>query len=324
MLSIDCNSISRGSNNERATTGKETEQDSDKSMEKVKSSPCSSLQEKQTAELTSSISKTKNRTDLNYLDFVNNPAAHDVLLGRGKPFQTHYGNQSMLNIVDNYRERYHKSERAFKHDIIEEVLDIIKARGGRFLERSNSIAKSVWSQVPHRMAYRKVGHAFRSKARQISMERRDQANTQRGNILATASALVRNKSLSVVGNVHGSILNEGMAQAMPIQKMMATKMLPITGRLVGLAVGMGIGGHISGGTGLNIAQRILSTQEHLFYSNRIHHILNNRNQNGLSYNHSTYPHHAADLNGSQNPMQSSLQLNEICRRLKSVENRGVL
>ena len=85
MLSIDCDSIQRGSNAESATTGKETKQDSDNTGGETKGSPFSSLQEKRTTELTSSIPKTKNRTDLNYLDFVNNPAVHDVLLGRGKP-----------------------------------------------------------------------------------------------------------------------------------------------------------------------------------------------------------------------------------------------
>jgi hypothetical protein len=74
----------------------------------------------------------------------------------------------MLNFVDVCRERYYDAERLYKHEIIEEVLTLIKSNGGQFLERINSY----WNPVPHQMAYRKVGHAFRSNTRKNAMEKK--------------------------------------------------------------------------------------------------------------------------------------------------------
>ena len=91
------------------------------------------------------------------------PADVDILLGRGKPFQNHPGNQRMLSLVDKYKERYQSAERKEKHDIVEEVMGIISGSGGRFLRRVDY--ENYWVEVTHAIAYRKVGHAFRSKAR---------------------------------------------------------------------------------------------------------------------------------------------------------------
>lgn len=66
-------------------------------------------------------------------NLVSRPNPNDVLLGRGKPFQNWAGNQNMLGLIDGYRKRYHESERAYKHRIIEDVLQTIKSSGGRFL-----------------------------------------------------------------------------------------------------------------------------------------------------------------------------------------------
>jgi len=239
------------------------------------------------------LSNKKNKKQSSPSNAIKTPNAHDVLLGRGKPFQNHDGNQSMLRIVDMYRKRYHESERAFKHEIIEEVLDIIKSKGGRFLERIDDFEKSFWNQVPHRMAYRKVGHAFRSNARRISMEKRDQAHNQRRN----ASAMARASMMSqfVTGN-------EGMMQRIPLQGIALTEMMPVGGRL-GLVDAMGIGGSVyndgggisagmyrqGGGTGLNPTQRELLAQEQMFHSNRIERILGN-NSNSRNRAGATSPH----------------------------------
>lgn len=91
------------------------------------------------------------------------PGAADVLLGRGKPFQSHQGNQLMLQLVDQFRSSYLKSDRKGKHVIIEQVLGFIKERGGRFLMRVDY--ENYWVEVKRSISYRKVGHAFRSKAR---------------------------------------------------------------------------------------------------------------------------------------------------------------
>jgi hypothetical protein len=78
-------------------------------------------------------------------------------------FQSHSGNLLMLHIVDKYRDRYLSAERRGKHLFIEEVLGFIKGRGGRFLMRVEYA--HYWLEVKPSIAYRKVGHVFRSKAR---------------------------------------------------------------------------------------------------------------------------------------------------------------
>lgn len=263
---------------------------------------------------------------------IKTPNVHDVLLGRGKPFQNHDGNQSMLRIVDMYRKRYHESERAFKHEIIEEVLDIIKSKGGRFLERIDDFEKSFWNQVPHRMAYRKVGHAFRSNARRISMEKRDQANNQRRNASAMARASMMSQFMTG---------NEGILQRMPIQAVPLPEMMQGGGRL-GFTDTMGIGGSVyndsggvspamfrqGGGGPLNHTQRELLAQEQMLHSSRIERILggngNNLNRNGNNLN----PSVQSMLGGGDslpfagNLAGNPLQLNNM-RRMMLLGSAGV-
>lgn len=76
-------------------------------------------------------------------------------------------------MVDSYRPKYNVSERSYKHQIIEEVLSVVKSNGGRFLEKIDDFSKSYWSEVEHSVAYRKIGHAFRSNARKLSAQRRE-------------------------------------------------------------------------------------------------------------------------------------------------------
>jgi hypothetical protein len=97
---------------------------------------------------------------------VYHPTDFDILLGRGKPFQSHHGNMFMLHVIDHFRVRYLQAERRGKHGIIEEVMGHIKVKGGRFLSRVEY--EEYWTEVKHSIAYRKVGHAFRSKARRCT------------------------------------------------------------------------------------------------------------------------------------------------------------
>lgn len=186
----------------------------------------------------------------------------------------------MLRIVDMYRKRYHESERAFKHEIIEQVLDIIKSKGGRFLERIDDFEKSYWSIVPHRMSYRKVGHAFRSNARRISMEKRGQAANQRRNASAMARASLMSQFLNN---------NENLMQRMPVQGVSLPDMMQ--GGTLGLADAMGIGGALmndggglsssvyrqGAGSALNPTQRELLAHEQMLHSSRIERILGSNN-----------------------------------------------
>ena len=240
----------------------------------------------------------------------------------------------MLRIVDMYRKRYHESERAFKHEIIEEVLDIIKSKGGRFLERIDDFEKSFWNQVPHRMAYRKVGHAFRSNARRISMEKRDQANNQRRNASAMARASMMSQFMTG---------NEGILQRMPMQAVSLPEMMQGGGRL-GFGDSMGIGGSIyndngsisqamfrqGGGATLNNTQRELLAQEQMLHSTRIERILGG-NGNNLSHPASSQRFDSVQsligggdsLPFAGNLAGNSLQLNNM-RRMMLLGSAGVV
>ena len=241
----------------------------------------------------------------------------------------------MLKVVDMYRKRYHESERAFKHEIIEEVLEIIKSKGGRFLERIDDIEKSYWNQVPHRMSYRKVGHAFRSNARRVSMEKRGQAAKQRRNASAMARASMMNQFMNNNEN--------NMMQRMPGQGVSLPDMMPIGGTL-GLADVMGIGGsmlndgggissslyHQGTGTGLNRTQRELLAHEQILHSSRIERILGS---SGNTFSH-VGPHSLSvqSMLGAGDPLPfamaganlagRSLQLNNM-RRMMLLGSGGV-
>jgi hypothetical protein len=54
------------------------------------------------------------------------PKDHDVLLGRGRPFQTHPGNERMKTIVKPYMSGYQSSHRPQKAKIIEHVIRVIR------------------------------------------------------------------------------------------------------------------------------------------------------------------------------------------------------
>lgn len=65
-----------------------------------------------------------------------------VLLGRGKPFQSHYGNIRLHKLVNENREQYLGASRDEKNSIAKSIVQNIK-RGtdgepsGRFLKRAD-------------------------------------------------------------------------------------------------------------------------------------------------------------------------------------------
>eukprot|EP00980_Cylindrotheca_fusiformis_P001807 scaffold408_cov71-Cylindrotheca_fusiformis.AAC.8 len=96
-------------------------------------------------------------------DKISEPGKDDVLLGRGKPFQNHPGNQRMLRIVDLHKQKYLRVKRDKKRAIVEEVLDEIQGRGARFLKRSEDGRN--WDEVEPGVSFEKISHALRSKIR---------------------------------------------------------------------------------------------------------------------------------------------------------------
>jgi hypothetical protein len=103
---------------------------------------------------------------------IETPSDTDILLGRGRPVQEFPGNQWMLRIVSEFREKYTSARRDRRRSIAEELLDTLYKKGARFLKREDVGEDSSWVTVGRDAAYEKVTHALRSKNR-IMKEKRD-------------------------------------------------------------------------------------------------------------------------------------------------------
>jgi hypothetical protein len=86
----------------------------------------------------------------------------DVLFGRGK-VKDHYGNIHLHQLINMKQDRYEAAERWEKTIIAEEIVSIIRDRGGRFLKPSKNKAGQSWIEVDAETAREKVSHTFRSR-----------------------------------------------------------------------------------------------------------------------------------------------------------------
>lgn len=94
------------------------------------------------------------------------PNENDILLGRGKPFQTSSGNRRMHRIISNYKAEYAARPRDQKRLFVETVLEAVLQDGTRFLRRVYSgHGTGFWEEVDRSMASEKVWHALRAKDR---------------------------------------------------------------------------------------------------------------------------------------------------------------
>lgn len=94
------------------------------------------------------------------------PAHMDVLFGRGKPYQSHPGNNRLHEVVELCKDRYSQARRHVKTEIAQEIVDYIKVGctvPGRFLKRVEG--DGTWAEVSDDVARDKVSHALRGKPR---------------------------------------------------------------------------------------------------------------------------------------------------------------
>jgi hypothetical protein len=91
------------------------------------------------------------------------PSIHDVLLGRGRPYQDHPGNIRMASRIDGLRGEYHFAPRMKKKEMSELVVKRIKESSGRFLKRSPSL--NAWEEVNDSVARGKASQGFRTQIR---------------------------------------------------------------------------------------------------------------------------------------------------------------
>jgi hypothetical protein len=92
------------------------------------------------------------------------PEKFDVLLGRGRPVQAWVGNIWYSSIIEATFERHHEASgrRGAKKELCDEVVEIVKSYGGRFLKREEEGGLE-WVEVDDALARVKVSHAFRNQ-----------------------------------------------------------------------------------------------------------------------------------------------------------------
>jgi hypothetical protein len=87
------------------------------------------------------------------------PTDKDVLLGRGGHARHHIGNLYYLKVKTDLQDRYFKAKCSEKTRISQELVDIVRGRGGRFLKYNKFVGK--WYEVENDMARGKASQALR-------------------------------------------------------------------------------------------------------------------------------------------------------------------
>eukprot|EP00934_Nitzschia_sp_Nitz4_P000439 Nitzschia sp. Nitz4//scaffold306_size21755//13825//14808//NITZ4_008591-RA/size21755-processed-gene-0.9-mRNA-1//-1//CDS//3329547117//439//frame0 len=97
------------------------------------------------------------------------PNQSDILFGRGRPYQGHFGNRKLREIVDHFRKEYAAARRYDKLAIAEEIVKGLQGgRWGdpsRFLRRAED-GEDCWIEVSDVVAREKVSHTLRGKQRE--------------------------------------------------------------------------------------------------------------------------------------------------------------
>lgn len=87
------------------------------------------------------------------------PNRLDVLLGRGKPIQEHFGNLRFHSLLDNHQRDYEQAKKFEKMQIAQKVACQVRNYSGRFLKQEGT----TWVSVEDSVAREKVSHAFRTR-----------------------------------------------------------------------------------------------------------------------------------------------------------------
>ena len=96
---------------------------------------------------------------------IDNPKTVDVLCGRGKMCFLHEGNDRFRMLIAEHADTYKMaSTKRVKMHVVELVVDIVIARGGRFLVRNNN-GTTTWIDGGRKQGKKKTGHAFRDALR---------------------------------------------------------------------------------------------------------------------------------------------------------------
>ena len=103
--------------------------------------------------------------------------ANDVVLGRGKSFQNHPGNQRLAKIVEEWNAEYQRANKQTKTTISKEIVGYVKNEmGGRFLQKDEENPE-YWRIAADQEGRLKVAHAFRAPKQLASKSASGQADT---------------------------------------------------------------------------------------------------------------------------------------------------
>ena len=91
-------------------------------------------------------------------DKIGLPGRYDVIVGRGKPFQTYSGNLVFLQLIEDRQEEYQMAGRGAKALIVKNVIETVQ-KTGRFVSRESD---GWWVVVDEDTATKKVAGAFRT------------------------------------------------------------------------------------------------------------------------------------------------------------------
>jgi hypothetical protein len=90
------------------------------------------------------------------------PHDRDVKCGRGKPAEDHAGNRWYLEMVKARRTAHNEAKSQLsKRVVAEEVVDLVRNRGGRFLKQDPGTR--LWNDIGSDKAIAKAGQALREK-----------------------------------------------------------------------------------------------------------------------------------------------------------------
>jgi hypothetical protein len=90
------------------------------------------------------------------------PTPRDVLLGRGGRTNHHAGNRTYLEAKETIQDRYMHASKNDKTAISQELVDIITARGGRFLKLDDEVqTRDKWYPVSNLVARKKASQTLR-------------------------------------------------------------------------------------------------------------------------------------------------------------------
>lgn len=106
---------------------------------------------------------------------IRNPGPSDVLCGRGGGINAHVGNVAFRELVQVEKERYNlAANKQEKAEISQDIVDHVKGRGGRFLQKDDSRPFSAnspnggwWIEIDDTRAIAKTSQALREGAPRI-------------------------------------------------------------------------------------------------------------------------------------------------------------